>query len=243
MNKLNIKGEDLKNIGFPQGKAIGAAIVVIEKKFRNATREEVLEQFTKLALAPLEYMEDEILGSIAAALVEKIQKDEYDGAVIPLKENHDGYAVYGAEHIEEGAIKQMEVAMTLPVTVAGALMPDAHQGYGLPIGGVLATNNAIIPFGVGVDIGCRMALSIFDIPENHFMENQAIYKRELLAFTKFGAGNGWRGKEKANHDVLDKSEFNMTPFIKNLHDKASVQLGSSGGGNHFVEWGIIRPLS
>ena len=50
-------------------------------------------------------------------------------------------------------------------------MPDAHQGYGLPIGGVLATKNAIIPYGVGVDIGCRMALSIFDIPETHLLEN------------------------------------------------------------------------
>lgn len=243
MNKLNIKGEDLKNIGFPQGKAIGAAIVVIEKKFRKATREEVLAQFAKVAASPLEYMEDEILGSVAAALVEKIEKEEYEGAVIPLKESHGGYAVYGEENIEEGAIKQMEVAMTLPVTLAGALMPDAHQGYGLPIGGVLATNNAIIPFGVGVDIGCRMALSIFDIPENHFMENQSKFKRELLAFTKFGAGNGWQGREKANHDVLDRAEFNMTPFIKNLHDKAAAQLGSSGGGNHFVEWGIIEMLA
>jgi tRNA-splicing ligase RtcB len=243
MNKLNIKGEDLKNIGFPQGKAIGAAIVVIEKKFRKATRKEVLEQFAKVAASPLEYMKDETFGSVALALVEKTQKEEYEGAVIPLKEKHDGYAVYGADHIEEGAIKQMEVAMTLPVTVAGALMPDAHQGYGLPIGGVLATNNAIIPFGVGVDIGCRMALSIFDIPENHFMENQAKFKRELLAFTKFGAGNGWQGREKANHDVLDRSEFNMTPFVKALHDRAAMQLGSSGGGNHFVEWGIIEMLA
>ncbi len=44
-------------------------------------------------------------------------------------------------------------------------MPDAHHGYGLPIGGVLATNNAVIPYGVGMDIGCRMAMSIFDVPE------------------------------------------------------------------------------
>ncbi len=242
MNILNIKGEDLKNIGFPQGKAIGAAMLVIQKKMRNTTREDALEQFAKLAAAPLEYMEDEILGTVAAALVEKIEKDEYDGAVIALKESHDGYTVYGADQIEEGAIKQMEIAMTLPVTVAGALMPDAHQGYGLPIGGVLATNNAIIPFGVGVDIGCRMALSIFDIPESHFTENHAKFKRELLAFTKFGAGNGWHGREKADHAVLDRSEFNITPFVKNLQDKAYTQLGSSGGGNHFVEWGIIEML-
>jgi tRNA-splicing ligase RtcB len=244
MNKLGITGEDLKRIGFPQGKVIGLAIVVIEKKFRNATKEDILEQFSKLIASPVEYMEHEVLGVIATALMVKEQPaDEDTREIIPLKEKHDGYSVYGGDHIEEGAIKQMEVAMQLPITVAGALMPDAHQGYGLPIGGVLATNNAIIPFGVGVDIGCRMALSIFDIPEQHFMENQAKYKRELLAFTKFGAGHGWKGRERAEHGVLDRTEFNMTPFIKNLQDKASEQLGSSGGGNHFVEWGIIEMLA
>ena len=130
--------------------------------------------------------------------------------------------------------------MKLPVTVSGSLMPDAHQGYGLPIGGVLATKNAIIPYGVGVDIGCRMALSIYDIPEKHFYENESKYKRELIAWTKFGAGNGWDGKFKAEHEILDSAEFNMTPFINNLKDKAVHQLGSSGGGNHFVEFGIIE---
>jgi tRNA-splicing ligase RtcB len=119
------------------------------------------------------------------------------------------------------------------------LMPDAHQGYGLPIGGVLATNNAIIPYGVGVDIGCRMALTIYDISESHFVENEGKYKRELIACTKFGAGHGFRGQYRAEHAVLDDSGFNATPFIRNLHDKAFAQLGSSGGGNHFVEWGII----
>ena len=49
------------------------------------------------------------------------------------------YAVFGKEHIEEGALAKMETAVSLPISVAGALMPDAHQGYGLPIGGVLAT--------------------------------------------------------------------------------------------------------
>lgn len=148
--------------------------------------------------------------------------------------------MYGASQIEEGAIKQMETAMRLPVTVGGALMPDAHQGYGLPIGGVLATKNAVIPYGVGVDIGCRMALSIYDIPESHFSENRAKYKRELLAQTKFGAGNGYLGSERADHAVIDRTEFGLTPFIKQLQDKAHAQLGTSGGGNHFVEFGIIE---
>ena len=59
---------------------------------------------------------------------------------------------------------QMERACLLPVAVAGALMPDAHVGYGLPIGGVLATENAVIPYAVGVDIACRMKLTVLDIP-------------------------------------------------------------------------------
>jgi tRNA-splicing ligase RtcB len=119
-------------------------------------------------------------------------------------------------------------------------MPDAHHGYGLPIGGVLATENAIIPYGVGVDIGCRMCLSIYDIPEQHFIDNSSQYKRELIAHTKFGAGNGYHGQYKANHEVLDSKAFKLNGFIRNLHDKAYTQLGTSGGGNHFVEWGIIE---
>jgi tRNA-splicing ligase RtcB len=51
-------------------------------------------------------------------------------------------------------------------------MPDAHHGYGLPIGGVLATENAVIPYGVGVDIGCRMCLSIFDINPKEITEKE-----------------------------------------------------------------------
>lgn len=247
MNKLNIKGEDLKKIGFPEGKAIGIAIVAIEKNFRNDTREHVLELFSKLALAPMEYFEHETLSKVARAIVaknERVAKAEIpDEDCIQLKAGHEGYTVFGAEHIEDGTLAQMEVAMRLPVTVAGALMPDAHQGYGLPIGGVLAVKNAIIPYGVGVDIGCRMCLSIYDIPEDYFYENHAKFKRELIANTKFGAGQGWTGRDKADHAVLSREEFNMTPFIRHMRDKAVSQLGTSGGGNHFVEWGIIEMLA
>jgi tRNA-splicing ligase RtcB (3'-phosphate/5'-hydroxy nucleic acid ligase) len=174
---------------------------------------------------------------VANELIEFLNFDET--TIIPLNDNGLPYISFGINNIEQGAIDQMNIAMKLPVTVAGALMPDAHQGYGLPIGGVLATQNAIIPYGVGVDIGCRMALSVFDIPEAQFYGNEAFYKRELIALTKFGAGNGFSGRDKANHNVLDNATFNSTTFIKSLQDKAAAQLGSSGGGNHFVEWGII----
>ncbi|TND10205.1 MAG: hypothetical protein FD123_453 [Bacteroidetes bacterium] len=238
MNKLNIKGEDLKNIGFPEGKAIGTAIRTIDQHYRNLSREEVLAILVKLVQSPENFLDDTVLSAVASDLVEKPEED--DTAEIALNETAGAYTVFGAGNIEPGAIAQMDVAMKLPVTVAGALMPDAHQGYGLPIGGVLATNNTVIPYGVGVDIGCRMALSVFDIPENHFLQNENMYKRELIAFTKFGAGAGWNGKHKADHAILARDEFNATPFIKGLFEKAASQLGTSGGGNHFAEWGIIE---
>lgn len=239
MNRLNIKGDDLLELGYPQGKAVGIAIRIIEQHFRNSERETVLAELLKVFQYPENFLDDVVLAPLALALNEK-KEAEANAVEIPLNENADVYSVFGKNYIEQGAMAQMDVAMKLPVTVAGALMPDAHQGYGLPIGGVLATNNAVIPYGVGVDIGCRMALSIFDIPESHFFENESKYKRELLAWTKFGAGAGWTGKHRAEHAILDRSEFNATPFIKSLHDKAQHQLGSSGGGNHFVEWGIIE---
>ena len=73
------------------------------------------------------------------------------------------YRTWGADHIEAGAFEQMQNSARLPVTLAGALMPDAHQGYGLPIGGVLATDNAVIPYAVGVDIACRMMLTVYPV--------------------------------------------------------------------------------
>ncbi len=66
--------------------------------------------------------------------------------------------------LEPDAVQQLKNACKLPVAVAGALMPDAHVGYGLPIGGVLATRNAVIPYAVGVDIACRMKMTVLDLP-------------------------------------------------------------------------------
>ena len=70
------------------------------------------------------------------------------------------YKIYGQQYIDPEAINQMDTAMKLPITVKGAQMADAHVGYGLPIGGVVAVYNAVMPYGVGMDIGCRMCLSV-----------------------------------------------------------------------------------
>ncbi len=132
----------------------------------------------------------------------------------------------------------METAMSLPISLQGALMPDAHTGYGLPIGGVLATDNAVIPYGVGVDIGCRMALSIFDLPENYLRQYHYQLKIALKEYTHFGMEGALAFDQE--HEVLDRREFTETVLLKKLHGKAVRQLGSSGSGNHFVEFGIIE---
>lgn len=235
--ETKITGTDLIAVGYSENAILGLALKIAAKQF-GQDKIAMLALLKNIKEHPERYLDDATWEELATKLIELANAPVDE--TIPLLETGKEYRVFGAEHIEEGAQNQMRLAMRLPVTVAGALMPDAHQGYGLPIGGVLATKNAIIPYGVGVDIGCRMALSIYDIPETHFYENLAKYKRELIANTKFGAGHGYHGQHKTQHDILDRDEFNLTPFIKKLQDKAWSQLGTSGGGNHFVEFGIIE---
>ena len=233
-----ITGTDLLSVGYKQNEILGAAIKLANSAYNDQPKEDIIAIFKKVIDYPENFLDDEVLGTLAADMIEEANAPKDD--TIALTEESKEYTVYGSEHIEKGARDQMDIAMRLPVAVAGALMPDAHQGYGLPIGGVLATRNAIIPYGVGVDIGCRMALSVYDIPAEDYIMNESKYKRELIAHTKFGAGHGYHGQHKANHDVIDRPEFGMNKFIKNLQDKAWSQLGTSGGGNHFVEFGIIE---
>ena len=160
--ETKINGTDLLALGYPEGSLIGVALKANAKR-TGLTKEEMLSNYALVLENPEAFLEHKIFGKLAQAIIEKANEKPED--FIALNPNPSDFALYGEDKIEVGAIKQMQVAMQLPVTVAGALMPDAHQGYGLPIGGVLATNNAVIPFGVGVDIGCRMALSIYDIPE------------------------------------------------------------------------------
>ncbi len=178
-------------------------------------------------------------------LAEKVLELRKDGKFIKqqrsvheLKKEIADFPVYGIEHIETGALAQMKTAIQLPIAVAGALMPDAHHGYGLPIGGVLATRiDTIIPYAVGVDIACRMCLSIFDLPAATIDTKTDSLKSLLLNNTFFGMGS----ESKQHHDdsLFDRPEWNATKQIRALKDKAHRQLGTSGTGNHFVEWGEL----
>jgi tRNA-splicing ligase RtcB len=150
------------------------------------------------------------------------------------------YPIWGKDQIDAGALEQMEAAMRLPISVAGALMPDAHIGYGLPIGGVLATEGAVIPYAVGVDIACRVRLTVFPVSPIVIGQKTGQFKKALMEQTNFGTGGQWRGNMRADHDVLDDPAWNETKYLRSLIDTAHVQLGTSGSGNHFCEFGALE---
>lgn len=136
--------------------------------------------------------------------------------------------------LEPEAVKQMANACALPVAMAGALMPDAHVGYGLPIGGVLATDNAVIPYAVGVDIACRMKLTVFDRAAKTIAGEKDRLKNIIERETSFGVGAQF--KQRRDHEVMEE-DWSVSPVTQRLRDKAWSQLGTSGSGNHFVEFG------
>jgi tRNA-splicing ligase RtcB len=122
------------------------------------------------------------------------------------------------------------------VAVAGALMPDAHVGYGLPIGGVLATEGCVIPYAVGVDIACRMRLSVYDRKAGTIAGQKDRLANILESETNFGMGGAF--KDKRMHEVMDE-DWAVSPITRRFKDKAWAQLGTSGSGNHFVEFGAM----
>ncbi len=137
--------------------------------------------------------------------------------------------------LDANAIQQMANACELPISVAGALMPDAHVGYGLPIGGVLATADAVIPYAVGVDIACRMRLTVYDLKPSLIAGQRDRWAKILENETRFGVGVQF--KPRREHDVMDDPDWDATKLLTRLRDKAAGQLGTSGSGNHFVEFG------
>lgn len=235
MAKLKLTGKELRSIGFPEGPVISVTMSVMEKNYKHHAKEDVMELLKKVLEAPVEYMNDAVLALVAEQLIPK-QEDE--NALISLNQTGIQFNVFGNEHIEQGAMHQMYTAAKLPIAVAGALMPDAHSGYGLPIGGVLATENAVIPYGVGVDIGCRMCLSVFDIDPKELTNREQYFTRELGEATLFGSGAQF--KEASNHEVMENEAFQELLLLKNLQGRAWKQLGSSGSGNHFVEFGVVE---
>lgn len=140
--------------------------------------------------------------------------------------------------LDPQAVQQMRDAARLPVSTAGALMPDAHVGYGLPIGGVLATDGVVIPYAVGVDIACRMRLSVLDRPVADLETRRDALRRALQEQTRFGTGAAFAADQRRDHPVLDE-DWSVCPVTRANRDLAWSQLGTSGSGNHVVEYGRL----
>lgn len=231
--KTKISGKDLVKLGFPQNNSINIALGIITRYRKKESKEVILEEVQQVLLEPSSFLESRKWGKLAGYLMEpaKIQMHQ-------LRPQRAPFTIFGENEIDDIAKRQLYDALKLPVAITGALMPDAHGGYGLPIGGVLATDNAVIPYGVGLDIGCRMSLSVFDLPASYFSGKEDMLKNILDKHTRFGMSEVH--KVKNDHEVLDSSLFHEIPILKSLHSKAYKQLGTSGGGNHFVEFGTVE---
>ena len=138
---------------------------------------------------------------------------------------------------EEGAVKQAANLARHPALYHHvALMPDAHLGYGMPIGGVVAAENAVIPAAVGVDIGCGMIAAETDIPAERFAEMslRRAFQERLKERIPVGEGvshktaQNWEGFEEYTANNGMRSDLWPTKLDR-------MNLGTLGGGNHFIE--------
>jgi tRNA-splicing ligase RtcB len=236
MEKIKLRGKELKRIGFTNDQAISLAINLVSKKYKRSDKLEALELLEKINIEPESYLDDPVFGDLAKFLSGKKSKQNKKKKPVLNKTALD-FKIYGEENIDPVAIQQMQTAMKLPISVKGALMPDAHVGYGLPIGGVLATYNAVIPYGVGMDIGCRMCLSVFPASPKKINGERDRIKNILMNETRFGLAE-FNDLEEV--EILDRKEFSEIKFLKSLQGKFAKQLGTSGHGNHFVDVGIVE---
>ncbi len=222
-----MNSRDFLRLGVPLGEATRRATDFVATFVLGGGDKARLQQEVATIMAnPSAFVNDSLRGAFAKALLH---------APPPPRSEPVRYRQWG-EGLESEAVMQMERACLLPVAVAGALMPDAHVGYGLPIGGVLATEHVVIPYAVGVDIACRMKMTVLDLPVADLERKQDRLARAIQAETRFGVGANF--KERRHHEVLD-ADWSVSPVTRQNKDKAWAQLGTSGSGNHFVEFGVF----
>lgn len=218
---------DFIRLGVPLGEATRRATDFVSKFILSGGDKSRLEEEVKAVMTnPSAFGSDPLRQEFAKALL---------NAPPPPRAEPVKYRQWG-QGLEHEAVMQMEKACLLPVAVAGALMPDAHVGYGLPIGGVLATENAVIPYAVGVDIACRMKMTVLDIPVQELERHRDRLTRAIEAETRFGVGAAF--KDRRQHEVMD-GDWSVSPVTRQNKDRAWSQLGTSGSGNHFVEFGLF----
>ena len=226
----NIKPKELSKLGYTDNMARSIAIEIVNKHCKHYTQEQITNLLQQVIQMPDAFRTDFTWGKLADVLSPRKQETIH----YELHENPLVYHAYGVEHIDELARIQMETAMRLPVTIAGALMPDGCAGYGLPIGGVLATKeDVVIPYAVGKDIACSMYLTILDANADFLVKHHDRAINALVDKTAFGLDGTLPCKHY--HPLFDRNEFRNLPILKKNREKAIRQTGSSGKGNHFVD--------
>jgi len=136
---------------------------------------------------------------------------------------------------EDGALKQAINLANLPFAFSHiCLMPDTHEGYGMPIGGVMAANNVIVPNAVGVDIGCGMCAVKTNIEVNGLEREQLT---QIMSGVKELIPLGFNHhKERQNESLMPQGyKLDEMKVVKREYFAALKQLGTLGGGNHFIE--------
>jgi tRNA-splicing ligase RtcB (3'-phosphate/5'-hydroxy nucleic acid ligase) len=228
-----MKSRELRGLGVPAGEGVDLARKAAQAaKKGGMTQPEVRTLVASVTKDPQDFVDHKYFGGLAQWMVEFASAQ----ASYRARRGPAPWKQWGRD-LERTSIEQMENACALPISVRGALMPDAHQGYGLPIGGVLATDNAVIPYAVGVDIACRVKLTVLDLPLETLDSRPDWLRRALEKETRFGVGSEF--KDRRQHRVLDEN-WAISPVTKELKDKAWAQLGTSGSGNHFVEYGELE---
>jgi len=227
-----MKKRELYNLGIPRGPAVDLAVDVVRRLAETGlSKRDIRATLAGIAEKPDDYRNDTMFGHLADALTKSTRaRARYRERAEPAP-----YQSWGSD-FDATSVQQIENACKLPVSVAGALMPDAHTGYGLPIGGVLATKNAVIPYAVGMDIACRMKMTVLDMPVSAIRGEEGRLRNALESETCFGVGAGF--KRRRDHAVMDE-DWSVSPVTRQNRDKAWKQLGSSGSGNHFVEFGTL----
>ena len=133
--------------------------------------------------------------------------------------------------MEEGALQQARNLANLPFAYHHiAIMPDAHFGYGMPIGAILATDDVIIPNGVGVDIGCGMCAVKTSLQH---IERHEI--KQVMKAIRATIPLGFNRHKKALHRSLMPELDGSLPIVEREYNHARAQIGTLGGGNHFIE--------
>ena len=131
---------------------------------------------------------------------------------------------------DPGALEQIRRCAAFADRVA--LMADNHKGYGVPIGGVMASREYVSPTGVGYDIGCGNKAVLTDMPADEARERIDVIVDDIWRTISFGIGR--KNAEPVDHDLFDDDAWQL-PAVRALRDKAAAQLGTVGSGNHYVD--------